>query len=997
MANYFQDPSQSFVPTPVYRPPFEAIQSLLSTKQQKYDGALSNIRGMYSSVLNSPLTNTQNIDVKNQYLKDAEDKLKNLSQVDLSIEGNQREAAGVFSNFYKDQPMLRDMATTKYNNQQLEMGNAMLQSGDQKVRDGYFAESIQDIQNNMNDIRSGDRNDPNLYKQRNYVIKRDIQGDLSKQIHDLGYKVVHVEGENGPQLVTIEGGEKSLQSYHTIVQGLMGNNYDDMMGVYGRNEMHDRTSGYIQKGLSNDEAKGLAVSDYINEKTGQLTKNLDDFKKEITNRESFIAQNLDKDGKSLSPQSEKAIAWAKQNIKDMNAQQTTLGESLAALTNHSSKDYNEIYNGITKMGDNFFGAIYKRSIAANLATALASASTTKVDENKAYQNNITNELNYQKYILDRDFKQATIEHWKDEYTTDENGNVVKVGKAKGAGKVKEPAGPDYQDLGPNTTDPLKIENGYETYKRIMASQYEDAMNNRIDGIAALIPTALGANITAQQATAFAATFKGNYSKDANNTPNKDDAGYPVWKQLENYLQVKGYTIQKGCPSCLLDQLNTEVQKGYKAKVNSQDAFTPTEIKAIGLVRDSDESLTDYAQKNKVFQDRIGKTIKDNIAANGKDFDKYIYKQSDGSYAFKTSDDLAKEIGTVTSQEPDFDKFDAFSLSTAMPVKPVALKGSDIVNAIMNKNYQLTSPNELRIDKTTITDPVAIGKIINFGKKYDKYDKYKTSINTTAADAVGGIDKEGFLGRDLSYNITPPTAANPEGSPGRKFMLEYLQPGNAELSSQNSGDIESQNKILDILRSNPEYASRMVSTTTGMATIYLDKEKIGKEKVIGIPNGVDKIKLKLSANADGDMIRSQPQPLLYQKHQKLLEGQEERSSPLEESLGYTWRIYGDNYGQKGTKAKKLYYERSYKIWDPTTSAWINDSQHKASIEEIPLSGDRAKLPDELRSQIDQGWNYWLNMNNNIKLSATTLPGVTPYVGKSLDQIQEESRLANVSNH
>ena len=44
MANYFQDPSQTFVPTPVYRPAFEALQSTLIGNQQKYDTGLANTR-----------------------------------------------------------------------------------------------------------------------------------------------------------------------------------------------------------------------------------------------------------------------------------------------------------------------------------------------------------------------------------------------------------------------------------------------------------------------------------------------------------------------------------------------------------------------------------------------------------------------------------------------------------------------------------------------------------------------------------------------------------------------------------------------------------------------------------------------------------------------------------------------------------------------------------------------------------------------------------------
>ena len=72
MANYFQDPSQSFVPTPVYKPNFDAIQSTLAIKQNKYDTNLAEVNNVYNSVFNAGLTNGENSNVRAEYLSGAE-------------------------------------------------------------------------------------------------------------------------------------------------------------------------------------------------------------------------------------------------------------------------------------------------------------------------------------------------------------------------------------------------------------------------------------------------------------------------------------------------------------------------------------------------------------------------------------------------------------------------------------------------------------------------------------------------------------------------------------------------------------------------------------------------------------------------------------------------------------------------------------------------------------------------------------------------------------
>ena len=113
MANYLTNPKQDFVPTKLYTPNFEAISNVLATKQAQYNAGFNKFKSVQSFAQNLKLTNNYLNEDKNTFIKDAEQQLKNLASVDLSLGENVNKANSVFDPIINNPLMLADYNTTK--------------------------------------------------------------------------------------------------------------------------------------------------------------------------------------------------------------------------------------------------------------------------------------------------------------------------------------------------------------------------------------------------------------------------------------------------------------------------------------------------------------------------------------------------------------------------------------------------------------------------------------------------------------------------------------------------------------------------------------------------------------------------------------------------------------------------------------------------------------------------------------------------------------------
>lgn len=123
----------------LYSPNFELMEKWLSVKQERYDQNALALGTMYSSLKQLPLSLEENITSRDQFLKDAENQVKRLAEVDLSLPQNYKAARGIFTPLLEDEALMTDVSFTLKQNALLRTNQAFKNSFEEEDRKRYNA------------------------------------------------------------------------------------------------------------------------------------------------------------------------------------------------------------------------------------------------------------------------------------------------------------------------------------------------------------------------------------------------------------------------------------------------------------------------------------------------------------------------------------------------------------------------------------------------------------------------------------------------------------------------------------------------------------------------------------------------------------------------------------------------------------------------------------------------------------------------------------------
>lgn len=137
----------------LYQAPIEALGETMRVKQQQYDQAFSQISQSIGALENLPVTGEEVKMLKQRYLSDASNKLKNISSVDLSIPQNISEANKIFDPYLNDPVLMQNTEKTIFNSSQMKAVEEMQFSKDEKIRDGYHPALKQYLMNDRENLR----------------------------------------------------------------------------------------------------------------------------------------------------------------------------------------------------------------------------------------------------------------------------------------------------------------------------------------------------------------------------------------------------------------------------------------------------------------------------------------------------------------------------------------------------------------------------------------------------------------------------------------------------------------------------------------------------------------------------------------------------------------------------------------------------------------------------------------------------------------------------
>lgn len=123
MATFLPNVTDIFPEPALFNPDFSYMDKMLQRRKAMYDQGFAQVNSAYNYV-NRETTNPYNSKLKDQFLRQAKDNLKNLSAMDLSHFQNVKTATSVFAPFQNNTDVIGDQALTEHWNNEISLGNS---------------------------------------------------------------------------------------------------------------------------------------------------------------------------------------------------------------------------------------------------------------------------------------------------------------------------------------------------------------------------------------------------------------------------------------------------------------------------------------------------------------------------------------------------------------------------------------------------------------------------------------------------------------------------------------------------------------------------------------------------------------------------------------------------------------------------------------------------------------------------------------------------------
>lgn len=195
MATYLPNVTDVIPEPALFTPNFSFLDTMLRRRQGLYEQGFAQVNSAYNFV-NRSVTNPYSGKVRDTFLKQAQDNLKNLSSLDLSQQQNVKMAAGVFEPFVKNRAVLADMAVTAHWDQQESIADSF------RLKDGgkeYSEDNVNYIRQQRQAFANDTIDTVGQYyaNRRSYTPYYDYYKEVKEAMKDFKpstYKIDHING-----------------------------------------------------------------------------------------------------------------------------------------------------------------------------------------------------------------------------------------------------------------------------------------------------------------------------------------------------------------------------------------------------------------------------------------------------------------------------------------------------------------------------------------------------------------------------------------------------------------------------------------------------------------------------------------------------------------------------------------------------------------------------------------------------------------------------------
>jgi hypothetical protein len=218
MATYIAGVTDYIPQVQPFKPDFNFYQDVMQRKQQKFDMGWKQVNTMYNSMLNAPMTRTDNQEARDKFFTEAQTEIERLGSIDLSLEQNVASAYEAFKPFYEDDYVVNDISwTKKYNDARMKSNSFKNCIDPEKCGGRHWDGGDQYLEYQRKEFMDASAEDALGFARPEYIADPDIDA-MSLKYFDESKLSVTQDIDTGQWIVTQTNGQAlvaPLQSYLT--------------------------------------------------------------------------------------------------------------------------------------------------------------------------------------------------------------------------------------------------------------------------------------------------------------------------------------------------------------------------------------------------------------------------------------------------------------------------------------------------------------------------------------------------------------------------------------------------------------------------------------------------------------------------------------------------------------------------------------------------------------------------------------------------------------
>jgi len=193
------------------------VANLLQLKQSQYDTNYKSLNKFYGQYYYADLTRKDNLEKRDNTIKQIDFDLKRISGLDLSLEQNVNQAMQVFKPFYEDSSLMKDMAWTKNFNMQLGEAEGLNKSMDVDRRKLYWKEGVQFLQYKRKEFMDASADEAMSFENPVYTPYVNVQGKSMEIFKDSGISM-DVSDTDGRYIIRQKNGDILTEPLSKLLQ-----------------------------------------------------------------------------------------------------------------------------------------------------------------------------------------------------------------------------------------------------------------------------------------------------------------------------------------------------------------------------------------------------------------------------------------------------------------------------------------------------------------------------------------------------------------------------------------------------------------------------------------------------------------------------------------------------------------------------------------------------------------------------------------------------------